>query len=170
MTDRVVLAIDPGVNGAYAIIRRRAPGERAEVVEVGDLPTFTKRSGKTDKTFVNLPVLGHMLNVSRALYGVDTIVIEEVSAMPGQGVTSMFRFGFVSGAIEGVAAALQFPVARLRPQTWMKAIGFRGGDPDATRSLAVNTFPEAVSSLSRKKDHNRADAILIGHAYLTLTP
>ena len=88
-------------------------------------------------------------------------VIEAVAAMPGQGVSSMFRFGESVGVVLGVLGALQIPLRWVTPQRWKKAAGIVGKDKDAARSLAIQLHPEVAELLKRKEDVGRADAALI---------
>jgi crossover junction endodeoxyribonuclease RuvC len=91
---------------------------------------------------------------------IDHVVIELVAARPGQGVTSMFNFGFGAGAITGLVAGLRLPYSTVTPQIWQKNAGC-GPSPDAARQTAGRLYPAAALSLARKKDSGRADAILI---------
>lgn len=90
-----------------------------------------------------------------------TAVIEAVAARPGQGVSGMFRLGESVGVVLGVLGALQMPVRWVTPGRWKKAAGIAGRDKDAARSLAIQLHPEVADMLTRKKDHNRGEAILI---------
>jgi crossover junction endodeoxyribonuclease RuvC len=87
--------------------------------------------------------------------------LEQVAAMPGQGVTSMFHFGESVGIIIGVLETLQIRYTMPRPQQWKKAVGIIGKDKDAARTMALQLFPEVGDRLTRKKDVGRADALLI---------
>lgn len=93
-----------------------------------------------------------------------TIVIERVHAMPGNGAASMFKFGRSLGVIEGVVAALGWPVVWQTPQAWKKHHGLLRQDKDAARMLALETWPEHADTFRRKKDCGRADAALIAVA------
>ncbi len=90
-----------------------------------------------------------------------TVYIERVSAMPGQGVTSMFGFGRSMGVVEGIAAAMGLRVIYPTPQAWKRRAGLTGKPKDASRTVASLMFPEIASRLSRKKDVGVADALLI---------
>ena len=89
------------------------------------------------------------------------VVIEQVSAMPGQGVTSMFNFGQSFGALKGVCSAMQLPMYFVRPAKWKKYFSLIKSEKDASRTKAIEIFPYISTQLSRKKDANKADAILI---------
>ena len=89
------------------------------------------------------------------------VVIEHVTAMPGQGVTSMFNFGQSFGILKGICGAMQLPVYFIRPAKWKKYFNLINSEKDASRTRAIEIFPYYSSHLSKKKDSNKADAILI---------
>ena len=89
------------------------------------------------------------------------VVIENVSAMPGQGVTSMFNFGQSFGILKGICSAMQLPIFFVRPAKWKKYFNLLNSEKDASRTRAIEIFPYFSSQLSKKKDSNKADAILI---------
>ena len=89
------------------------------------------------------------------------MVIEHVTAMPGQGVTSMFNFGQSFGILKGICSAMQLSVYFVRPAKWKKYFNLINSEKDASRTRAIEIFPYYSSNLSRKKDSNKADAILI---------
>ena len=93
------------------------------------------------------------------------VVIEQVSAMPGQGVTSMFNFGQSFGILKGICSAMQLPMYFVRPAKWKKYFNLINSEKDASRTKAIEVFPYFSSELSRKKDSNKADAILIASFY-----
>lgn len=165
-----ILSVDPGLTGAMAVLQyvpqgKQGEGASANLLVVEDLPTAeAKQNGKL-KTHLMMGALASRMKYFQAFYGVDQLVIEEVNAMPGQGVVSMFRFGYTAGAIAGVAAGLEIPTLTVRPQVWTKIAGVRQGD-DAGRLRVNQLFPAHVQNFTRKKDHNRADAVLIGYAHL----
>ena len=143
------IGIDPGISGAIAWIRY------GKVLKVEDMPTIPKSTGK------GLQVDAHGLSSLLSGNGSCTVIIEAVSAMPGQGVTSMFSFGKSAGIIEGILAAYEIPYSFVRPQAWKKKFGLSGKDKDASRGLCLREHPEVADRLTRKKDNGRADAILI---------
>ena len=81
--------------------------------------------------------------------------------MPGQGVTSMFNFGQSFGILKGICSAMQLSVYFVRPAKWKKYFNLINSEKDASRTRAIEIFPYYSSHLSRKKDSNKADAILI---------
>ena len=89
------------------------------------------------------------------------VVVEHVTAMPGQGVTSMFNFGQSFGVIKGICSAMQLPIYFVRPVKWKKYFNLIKTEKDASRTKAIEIFPYISSKLSKKKDCNKADAILI---------
>jgi crossover junction endodeoxyribonuclease RuvC len=93
------------------------------------------------------------------------VVIEQVSAMPGQGVTSMFNFGQSFGILKGICSAMQLPTYFVRPAKWKKYFNLINSEKDASRTRAIEVFPYFSGQLSRKKDSNKADAILIASFY-----
>ena len=93
------------------------------------------------------------------------VIIEQVSAMPGQGVTSMFNFGQSFGILKGICSAMQLPMYFVRPAKWKKYFNLINSEKDASRTKAIEVFPYFSSELSRKKDSNKADAILIASFY-----
>ena len=89
------------------------------------------------------------------------VVVEQVSAMPGQGVTSMFNFGQSFGVLKGICSAMQLSIHFVRPAKWKKYFNLINTEKDASRTKVIEIFPYISSKLSKKKDANKADAILI---------
>jgi len=147
------IGIDPGLSGAIAIIS-------PESLKIYDMPTMTvERNGKA-KRQVSASELAEMLYLYS---GRDChVYCERVSAMAGQGVTSVFSFGRSFGMIEGILAAFKMPVTFVPPATWVKAIG-RGQGKDASRARAMELFPSDQDQFKRVKDDGRADAALIAY-------
>lgn len=157
---RVVVGIDPGISGAIAWIGLRQPGDNPVLLDAMDIPLVSMKSGKTVKKFVNMPGLADALQ-HPAIPTPSAVWIEQVNAMPGQGVTSMFRFGFASGAAEGVCAGLHLPVQKVMPKKWQADFRIIGGDKDKSRMIASQLFPNRADLFKRKKDNGRSDATLI---------
>lgn len=153
----LILGIDPGVTGAIAAVMD------GRVLEVVDMPTDALSKGKTVKHRVSTPQLAVVLRDLRARHGDGAVlaVVEQVGSMPGQGVASVFSLGDTAGAIRGVLGALGLPHEFVPPQTWKKHFRL-GKDKDESRTRAMELLPEAVGMLARKKDHNRAEACLLG--------
>ena len=149
----IIIGIDPGINGAISII------ENKKILEVYDTPTMI--DGKKNKRQINSAqvtnIIKERLNGDKEVI----VVVEHVNAMPGQGVTSMFNFGQSFGVIKGICAALSLPIYFVRPTKWKKHFNLIKTNKDASRTKVIEVYPEISSKLSRKKDSNRADAILI---------
>ena len=151
----LIISIDPGINGAICFF------ENGEVKDVLEMPTMAE--GKKNKRQVNGHQMFNELSYRIKKYNVQNInvVVEQVSAMPGQGVTSMFNFGQSFGVIKGICAALNLPIYFVRPAKWKKHFNLIKTNKDASRTKVIEVYPEISSKLHRKKDSNRADAILI---------
>ena len=150
-----IISIDPGISGAICFF------ENGSVVDVIDMPSMA--DGKKNKKQVNGSQIYNEINLK--IKNIDKkkiiVVIEQVSAMPGQGVTSMFNFGQTFGAIKGVCAALELPIFFVRPTKWKKYFELLNSSKDASRTKAIEMYPSISNQLSKKKDVNKADAILI---------
>ena len=155
----LIIAIDPGINGAICFF------ENGEVKDVFEMPTMAE--GKKNKRQVNGHQMYNELTFRIKEYKIQNInvVVEQVSAMPGQGVTSMFNFGQSFGVIKGICAAMQLPIFFVRPAKWKKYFELINTQKDASRTKAIEMFPKISSILSKKKDSNKADAILIASFY-----
>ena len=149
----IIIGIDPGISGAISIL------ENKKVLEVYDTPTMI--DGKKNKRQINSAQVTNIIK-ERLKDGKEVIVVvEHVNAMPGQGVTSMFNFGQSFGVIKGICAALGLPIYFVRPSKWKKHFNLIKTNKDASRTKVIEAYPEISSKLHRKKDSNRADAILI---------
>ena len=93
------------------------------------------------------------------------VIVEQVNAMPGQGVTSMFNFGQTFGAIKGVCAALGLPIFFVRPSKWKKHFELINSSKDASRTKVIEMYPSFSKQLAKKKDVNKSDAILIARFF-----
>ena len=90
-----------------------------------------------------------------------SVIVEQVSAMPGQGVTTMFNFGQSFGVIKGICSAMELHIFYVRPAKWKKHFNLINSEKDASRTKVIEMFHKISNKLSRKKDNNKADAILI---------
>ena len=155
----LIIAIDPGINGAICFF------ENGEVKDVLEMPTMAE--GKKNKRQVNGHQMYNELSYRIKKYNIQNInvVVEQVSAMPGQGVTSMFNFGQSFGVIKGICSALSLPIYFVRPAKWKKHFNLIKTNKDASRTKVIQIYPEISSKLSRKKDSNKADAILIARYF-----
>ena len=155
----LVIGIDPGISGSICFFNE------GKIVDVVEMPTMTE--GKKNKKQVNgSQIYNEILERIKKLDKKDIkVVIEQVSAMPGQGVTSMFNFGQSYGILKGICSAMQLPMYFVRPAKWKKYFNLINSEKDASRTRAIEIFPYFSSQLSRKKDSNKADAILIASFY-----
>ena len=155
----LVIGIDPGISGSICFFQ---DGKINDVIE---MPTMTE--GKKNKKQVNgSQIFNEIYHRIKKIDKKDIkVVIEQVSAMPGQGVTSMFNFGQSFGILKGICSAMQLPMYFVRPAKWKKYFNLINSEKDASRARAIEIFPYFSSQLSRKKDSNKADAILIASFY-----
>jgi len=153
----IIFGIDPGVSGAISIL------ENKKVIEVFDMPTMI--DGKKNKKQVNGSQVANIIKENLAKDKEMIVVVEHVNAMPGQGVTSMFNFGQSFGVIKGICSALKLPIYFVRPTKWKKHFNLINTNKDASRTKVIEVYPEISSKLSRKKDSNKADAILIARYF-----
>ncbi|MDC0943721.1 crossover junction endodeoxyribonuclease [Candidatus Pelagibacter sp.] len=151
----LIIGIDPGISGSICFF------QDGEIIDVVEMPTMTE--GKKNKKQVNgSQIYNEILERIKKLDKKDIkVVIEQVSAMPGQGVTSMFNFGQSYGILKGICSAMQLSMYFVRPAKWKKYFNLINSEKDASRTKAIEIFPYFSSQLSRKKDSNKADAILI---------
>ena len=155
----LIIGIDPGISGSISFL------DNGKIIEVIEMPTMAE--GKKNKKQVNgSQIYNEILRMVKK-FGKDDIrvVIEQVSAMPGQGVTSMFNFGQSFGILKGICSAMQLPMYFVRPSKWKKYFNLINSEKDASRTRAIEIFPYFSSQLSKKKDTNKADAILIASFY-----
>jgi len=153
----IIFGIDPGVSGAISVL------ENKKVIEVFDMPTMI--DGKKNKRQVNGSQVANIIKERLNSEKETIVVVEHVNAMPGQGVTSMFNFGQSFGVIKGVCSALSLPIYFVRPMKWKKYFNLIKTHKDASRTKVIEVYPEISSKISRKKDSNKADAILIARYF-----
>jgi crossover junction endodeoxyribonuclease RuvC len=165
----LILGIDPGISGAAALLELDDDNV-VRLVFALDLPTIKIPATKSKKahSVLDVPATTSVLTGGGVFPLADAAVIEKVHAMPGQGVTSMFTFGYAAGVAAGVCGGAGIPIASLiRPQHWKRIARVpAGSDKDATRLMALDMFPDHKSLFKLKKHHGRADAMLIAYAYL----
>ena len=151
----LIIGIDPGISGSICFL------ENGIIKDVLEMPTMTE--GKKNKKQVNGSQIYNEISFRIKTYEKKNIkvVIEQVSAMPGQGVTSMFNFGQSFGILKGICSAMQLPIYFVRPAKWKKYFNLINSEKDASRTRAIEIFPYFSSNLSKKKDSNKADAILL---------
>ena len=155
----LIIGIDPGISGSICFF------QDGKIIDVVEMPTMTE--GKKNKKQVNgSQIFNEISDRIKKLDKKDIkVIIEQVSAMPGQGVTSMFNFGQSFGILKGICAAMQLPLYFVRPAKWKKYFNLINSEKDASRTKAIEIFPYFSGQLSRKKDSNKADAILIASFY-----
>ena len=151
----LIIGIDPGISGAICFFKD------GKIIDVIDMPTMA--SGNKNKKQINSSQIFNEISLRIENYKSENInvVVEQVSAMPGQGVTSMFNFGQAFGILKGICSAMHLPVYYVRPAKWKKYFNLINSEKDASRTRAIEIFPYFSSQLSKKKDNNKADAILI---------
>ena len=152
-----IIGIDPGLNGAIVIM------ENNKVLSVFDMPVMSE--GKKNKKQLNSAQLVNIFRENMNNEEETIVVVEQVNAMPGQGVTSMFNFGQTFGAIKGVCAALNLPIFFVRPSKWKKYFELLNSSKDASRTKVIEMYPKLSNQLTKKKDVNKSDAILIAKFY-----
>ena len=153
----IIFGIDPGVSGAISVL------ENKKVLDIFEMPTMI--DGKKNKKQVNGSQVTNIIKQKLNLNKEVIIVVEHVNAMPGQGVTSMFNFGQSFGVIKGIASALSLPIYFVRPAKWKKYFNLIKTNKDASSTKVIEIYPEISNQLSRKKDSNKADAILIARYF-----
>ena len=151
----LIIAIDPGITGSICFF------EDGKIINLVEMPNMA--DGKKNKKQVNGSQIYN--EISSRIKNIEKknikVVIEQVSAMPGQGVTSMFNFGQSFGVLKGICSAMQIPMYFVRPAKWKKYYSLIKTNKDASRTKAIEVFPYISKQLSKKKDANKADAILI---------
>lgn len=159
----IIVGVDPGLTGAVAML-----GHRAEMLNLADLPVMLRGDGSgAVKNQVNCSALAEILREWLEPFDKNQIhvFIEQAQSMPAvikgkvvQGGASIFSTGLTAGMIEGVVAARGYTHTLVRPAAWKKHFKLKTGK-EIARALAQRTFPSAP--LTRMKDHNRAEALLI---------
>ena len=155
----LIIGIDPGFSGSICFL------DNGKILDVIEMPIMT--DGKKNKKQINgSQVYNEIIErIKQFEKNQIRVVIEHVSAMPGQGVTSMFNFGQSFGILKVICTAMQLPMYFVRPAKWKKYFNLLNSEKDASRTRAIEIFPYFSSQLSRKKDSNKADAILIASFY-----
>ena len=155
----LIIGIDPGISGSICFFND------GKILDVIEMPIMN--DGKKNKKQVNGSQIFNEISKRINLLEKKQIkvVIEQVSAMPGQGVTSMFNFGQSFGILKGICSSMQLSMYFVRPAKWKKYYNLINTQKDASRTRAIEIFPYFSSQLSKKKDSNKADAILIANFY-----
>ncbi len=154
----LIIGIDPGISGSICFL------EEGRILDVIEMPVMAE--GKKNKRQVNgAQIHNEILKRIDISKNEIRVVIEQVSAMPGQGVTSMFNFGQSFGILKGICSAMKLPMFFVRPAKWKKYFNLINSQKDASRTKVIEIFPYFSAQLSKKKDSNKADAILIASFY-----
>lgn len=153
----IIIGIDPGLSGGIAVL------DNNKVLELFDMPVMA--DGKKNKKQLNSALLAKLIKEKISNSSKSAVIVEQVNAMPGQGVTSMFNFGQTFGAIKGICATLELPIFFVRPSKWKKHFELINSSKDASRTKAIEMYPHLAEKLSKKKDVNKSDAILIARFY-----
>jgi len=139
----LIIGIDPGLSGAVGVLDHNG------TTAVFDMPVADRS------------VSGRLLWLALKDRHIALAVVEKVGSMPGQGVASTFRFGRAAGVVDGVLGALGVPTQYVSPAVWKRHFGLLKKPKDASRLIALERFPHCADELKRKKDHGRAEALLI---------
>lgn len=150
----IVLGIDPGLSGAVALYNASNGA-----LQVDDMPTHELKRGGKNKRELDLPGLAGLFDVNGL---VRMAFVEQVGAMPGQGVSSVFAFGKAYGAVLGILAARNIPMTMVPPQRWKKALNVPAAK-DGARARASQLLPSHAAHWKRVKDDGRAEAALIAY-------
>ena len=153
----IIIGIDPGLSGAIAIL------DDKKVLSIFEMPVMAE--GKKNKRQLNSAQLVNIIRENIKKNEEAVVVVEQVNAMPGQGVTSMFNFGQTFGAIKGVCAALNLSIFFVRPSKWKKHFELINASKDSSRTKVIEMYPSISGQLTKKKDVNKTDAILIARFY-----
>lgn len=142
-----LIGVDPGASGAIVLLEDGVP------VEWTVMPVMKVGSA----TRVNASALADFFAGAHA----EHAYVEQVGAMPGQGVSSMFNFGHSCGTVMGVLGAMAIPHTLVTPQAWKKAAGLIGTDKDAARARAIQLWPDWRELDKKGAGQALADAALI---------
>jgi crossover junction endodeoxyribonuclease RuvC len=152
----LAIGIDPGLSGAIAFL------PNAGEPWVVDMPAMEYSKKGFVKRAVDLELVARCLRAHHDSMDLDrrraAVYLEKVNAFPGQGVASMFSLGMSYWGVAGAAAGLGMPVVLVEPEAWKRHFKL-GKDKEEARLLARRLYPAV--DLHRKKDHNRAEALLI---------
>lgn len=144
----MILGIDPGAGGGLALLT-----DGGDLLHVADMPIVEVQG----KRRISAPLLCQQIRN----WNPRLAVIERVGAMPGQGVSSMFAFGYSAGLLEGAVAMAGLPLVFVQPAVWKKAMKVTK-DKGGCRMMAQRLWPAHASSFARVRDDGRAEAALIG--------
>ena len=140
-----IMAVDPGLGGAVALFI-----PQGEMIAVYDMPVV---DGDVDAASLAAIVRS---------WRPETSLVERVASRPGQGVSSMFKFGTGYGIVRGVLAAVGIPTVLVSSTKWKRYFAL-DADKEKSRALALRTWPGRSELFARKKDHGRAEAALLAY-------
>jgi len=153
--NELIIGIDPGTNGAIAYMTKK--GKLRRII---DIPKEAKFSGKGEQ--VSVPLLSEELRQ----YKIKKAAVELVHSMPGNGGRAMFTFGRCLGVIEAILLMLEIEIVWVTPTQWKSKYGLARKEKDVARTVALQMYPQISAELKRKKDVDRAEAILIAKSIL----
>jgi crossover junction endodeoxyribonuclease RuvC len=156
----IILGIDPGLYGAFALLNGN--GDHPQGLEIFDMPVHEITVNGKKKKRADIYELARWLDAVQKSHRIVKAVVENVHAMPKQGVSSSFSFGFVAGAIQGILAAHFLPIELVSPRKWKQAMGLTA-NKDAARRRASQLMPGFAEKWSRAKDDGRAEAALLAY-------
>lgn len=148
-TVRFFVGIDPGLSGAYGVL------DGTKGVLCRDLPLLTDGSRKRIDVRTLLSELSPLAKEN------TLVILEKSQPMPRDGAMGSFRYGEVYGELYATLIFLKIPFMEVHPATWRTKIVGKGKGKDESRRLAMDLFPELATNLLRKKDHGRAEALLL---------
>jgi len=156
------IGVDPGAGGAVAILN-----DVGGLVQVFDMPSLQMTVAGKAKRRVSPEMLAAELRLVAPQ--VNVACVEQVSAMPGQGVSSMFTFGQAYGMVLGVLAGLYIPARTVPPAKWKRDLKLNTGK-DAARAEAARRWPAQAGEFRRVKDDGRAEAALLAVWAMSKSP
>lgn len=155
-----IIAFDPGRLASWAVLDTAAP----QKIAVGELDLIG--AGRLRRP---CPV-----HIAELLSGIDSAIVEEVGARPGQGESSLFTFGLCVGTILGAVSAHKVQIELVTPQKWKGSSRLGGlskdAAKDAARSLATELWPDHKALFRVKKNHGLAEAALMARWYFLSGP
>lgn len=156
----MIIGIDPGCSGALVAL-----DGNGQIIDTLLMPTIKVGTKSRVNGAAIAAWLGKLMWERTENW---QAFLEQVGAMPGQGVSSMFTFGHAAGLVEGVVAGAGIPLTLVTPQSWKKKVGLIGQDKDSARSRAIQLYPGCRLLDQKGKGQAIADAILIARHGLSL--
>lgn len=147
------LGVDPGLSGAFALY----DSDRRAVIGLFDMPVLQLGGARRHVDHVQAAA---RIRDWHDVHGIDGAIVEQVSAMPGQGVSSMFKFGASYGIVLGLLAALEIPIQQVPPAVWKRKMNVPAVK-DGARARANALIPKACGHWPLKKHDGRAEAALL---------